>query len=154
MPLLPDTRSGVLRAMAAGRLNSRAAVLLHSAMAEQIGLYATDTKALDLLMEQGPLSPSELARAVGLTTASTTALIDRLEARDLVERQPDPDDRRRVRVVVRPTALETVGHHLGPFLAELQALCESYSDDELAVVTRFMDAAAELAMAHARALRE
>ena len=37
---------------------------------------------------------------------------------------------------------------MGPFYAHY------YSDDELAVVTRFMDAAAELAMAHARALRE
>ena len=44
------------------------------------------------------LSPGELLDATMLTSGAMTHRIDRLEAASLVERRPDPDDRRGVRV--------------------------------------------------------
>jgi DNA-binding MarR family transcriptional regulator len=52
---------------------------------------------LATLRRQGPpfqLSPSELCEAAMLTSGAMTNRLDRLEDADLVERHPDPDDRR------------------------------------------------------------
>ena len=56
---------------------------------------------LSALRRQGPpfqLPATGLARASMLTSGAMTNRIDRLEARGLVERVPDPDDRRGVMV--------------------------------------------------------
>ncbi|MEZ4323033.1 MAG: MarR family transcriptional regulator [Myxococcota bacterium] len=137
------------RVLEAGRRNSRSAVLFHTHMAERIGLNATDTKALDLVMETGPLTPGEIAKATGLTSASVTTLLDRLESRGLVERSPDPDDRRRVRVSACPHAVEVVAEHIVPFLHELAASLAQFDEAELAAIARFMEVGAALAMKHA-----
>lgn len=48
------------------------------------------------LAAAGPLTIGEQARHLGLTAATVTELVDRLEARRLVERMRDERDRRRV----------------------------------------------------------
>src|SRR5690606_23650950 len=84
--------------------NSTLAVFFHSAVAEQIGLGATEEKTL-LILSDGPLSAGEIARHTGLTTPSVTSLIDRLERKGFVRRVRDPDDRRRVIVEVNEARL-------------------------------------------------
>ena len=54
--------------------------------------------ALRHLAEAGELRMSELATHLELTNSATTGLIERLDARGLVARRPDPDDGRAVRV--------------------------------------------------------
>ena len=49
-----------------------------------------------------PLSPTGIARRLIVTTASVTSLLDTLERRGLVERRPDPADRRRLLVAITP----------------------------------------------------
>lgn len=49
-------------------------------------------------LTSGPQTASAIARATRLTPAAVTSLIDRLEARNFVRRQPDPLDRRKVLV--------------------------------------------------------
>jgi DNA-binding MarR family transcriptional regulator len=58
---------------------------------------------LATLRRHGPpyrMTPTELTRATMLTSGAMTNRIDRLEARGLVRREADPDDRRGVRVVL------------------------------------------------------
>src|SRR5580692_9536056 len=94
-------RSQLIAALSdAGRESSTATVLLHTAITDRIGLSASDTKTLDVLLRQGPCTAGELARHTGLTTPSVTSLIDRLEAKRLVRRVADAADRRRV--IVKP----------------------------------------------------
>ena len=47
----------------AGRESSTAAVMFHATLAATQGLSATDTKAIDVLDRQGPLTAGELAVA-------------------------------------------------------------------------------------------
>jgi DNA-binding MarR family transcriptional regulator len=54
--------------------------------------------ALDLLDRDLSLSMKEIAQALEITPASTTALAGRLEARGWAQRQPDPDDQRMTRL--------------------------------------------------------
>ena len=56
-------------------------------------------------IRQGASSPGELARLWQVTPAVITGIIDRLERRELVRREPDPDDRRRLRLALTDTGL-------------------------------------------------
>jgi DNA-binding MarR family transcriptional regulator len=51
-------------------------------------------RALRVLMRHGAMRLSELSDHLHIAARSTTEVIDALETRDLVERRPDPDDRR------------------------------------------------------------
>ena len=68
---------------------------------EPFGLSFTDYSVLRVLRLTGPphrLAPRQLADAVICTSGGMTKIIDRLARGDLVERLPDPDDRRSVSV--------------------------------------------------------
>jgi DNA-binding MarR family transcriptional regulator len=65
-----------------------------------------------------PLSPTAIAERLIVTTASVTSLLDTLERRGLVERRPDPTDRRRLLIVITPDGKAIVDQ----FLPEVVAL--------------------------------
>lgn len=62
-------------------------------------------RALLRLLE-GPLSLSGLAEAVRVDPPYATLIVDTLEERGLVQRRPDPEDRRRKLVAVTPEGQE------------------------------------------------
>src|SRR2546425_489920 len=58
----PTTRAELLAALnEAARRQSTATVLFHAAVAERLGLSATDHKYADLIARQGPMTAGELA---------------------------------------------------------------------------------------------
>ena len=69
-------------------------------------LNMTPGEARTLLMadRHGALRQNELAAALSIEPMSLVAHLDRLEASGMVERQPDPDDRRSKRVHVTALA--------------------------------------------------
>lgn len=60
-------------------------------------------------LANGKRGHSELSRELGLSAASLTRLIDRLEERGLVSRRRDHEDRRRVVVDLEPPGQEVLG---------------------------------------------
>jgi DNA-binding MarR family transcriptional regulator len=81
-----------------------------------------------------------LADELGLTPPATTALIDRLEERDLARRERDPVDRRVIRVVLGPAARTFGEQHLRPLAERLEAAATALDDAEAAAVARFLAA--------------
>lgn len=75
-----------------------------------MGLGETDMRAIRFVMaaaDQGRgASPHELASHLGISTAATTVLLDRLVSAGHVERVPHPSDRRGKLVVPTPHAYE------------------------------------------------
>lgn len=59
------------------------------------GLTPTQFSALVRLREQGETSQNELGRLTSMDPATTQGVIRRLSQRTLIERRPDPYDRRR-----------------------------------------------------------
>ena len=57
-------------------------------------------RALRVLSRHGEMRLSELSDHLHIAARSTTEVVDALEARGLVERRPDPDDRRATLVQV------------------------------------------------------
>jgi DNA-binding MarR family transcriptional regulator len=82
------------------------------AMRQAIPEFLRHVTALDLTTAQvsslyhltvhGHRSVSELAEAVGLSMPATSALVERLVQRELVERAEDPDNRRQKRLALTP----------------------------------------------------
>jgi DNA-binding MarR family transcriptional regulator len=78
----------------------RLAALFHQAFGESsktVGLENADFGILAPLRRSGvenPLTPTELARRQMMTSGGMTAALDRLERRGLIERVPNPADRR------------------------------------------------------------
>jgi DNA-binding MarR family transcriptional regulator len=139
-----------MRLAQAGRENSTATVLLHNAIADRVGLNATESKTLDLLSRLGPLTAGEVARHTGLATASVTSLIDSLERKEFVRRRRDALDRRRVIVEPVMEKIEAFALHMAVFSELTGELVDSYSEAEIALildvmarVTAFMQRATE-----------
>jgi len=86
--------------------------------AEGIDLTAEEWSLLMVLWRDGPTSMIALARRTLRDRTTVTRLVDRLIAKDLVERRPDPEDGRSV-VVVSSEKGET---QRAPVLAALAPL--------------------------------
>lgn len=69
-----------------------------------VDLTFTQLRAVFVLGRQ-PLRVSHLAKALGMSLASASALSDRLVRQGLVARHPDPTDRRSVFLHVTPSAV-------------------------------------------------
>ena len=141
-------------AMHAGREGSAASVMLHSVIAAQVGLGATDQKTFDTLLRLGPLTAGEIAKHTGLTSASVTSLIDRLEDKGFIRRERDTRDRRQVVVHPKRERLADFGGYFESFLTDLYKLLDRYSDEELSAITDFVIRSAELSRQEAIRLTE
>ncbi|MEL6158737.1 MAG: MarR family transcriptional regulator [Cyanobacteria bacterium J06623_5] len=92
----------------AGRRVHAAVDMVDHVISRRLGVHRNDLRALNLL-EDGPLSPKEISDRTGLTSGSTTALIDRLEKAGFVERQPSKTDRRSIEVKISPQRYAEIG---------------------------------------------
>jgi len=65
---------------------------------QPLNLSVIEWYVLRALYERDGQHASELARAVGRAATSFTPNLDKLERKGLIERRPDPSDRRAVRI--------------------------------------------------------
>jgi DNA-binding MarR family transcriptional regulator len=129
--------------------------LMSQAAADRIGINATDLNCLNILSFSGQMTAGELARATGLSTASITGVVDRLEEAGYVRRERDPRDRRRVVIrLVLEAALRDVASVFLPMMRDWQEMAARYSDDELRLIMGFYDRREEVLRGHLIRLRE
>lgn len=129
----------IMRLAQSGRENSTATVLLHNAIADRVGLNATESKTLDLLARHGPLTAGEIARQTGLASASVTSLIDSLERKGFVHRRRDDQDRRRVIVEPVMEKIKEFGPHFAVFGELTDELIANYKPAELELILDVME---------------
>src|SRR3954447_20502246 len=86
------------------------AVLTNERIARSVGLNVVDFQTYGVLLRHGePMTPGQLAQAPEPPSSTTTRVLDRLESKGMIERQPDPADRRKVWVHAYPFEDERVG---------------------------------------------
>ncbi|MCA9960306.1 MAG: MarR family transcriptional regulator [Anaerolineales bacterium] len=105
-----------------------------NAMSEWAGLNVTDMECFRFLSLKGIATPSELARYTGLTSGATTTMIDRLEKAGLVERQPNPNDRRGTLIVTTKSSTEKAASWFASARQAQDELISSYSEEELEII--------------------
>jgi DNA-binding MarR family transcriptional regulator len=119
---------------------------LHQAIAQSVGLNATDTKCIDLILSHphGSVTAGELSVMTGLTTGAITHILDRLEKKQFIERVRDTSDRRRVFIRVRPETLAPLAPKYEEIGNAYMKLAERYSDRKLQVICDYMESASEV----------
>lgn len=97
------------------------------------GLEVWEFDVLAALRREGPpyeLSPGELTRQTLSTSGTMTNRVDRLEAKGLVHREPNADDRRGVRVRLTVQGRERVLAALADLLAIERSVLEAVDPGE------------------------
>ncbi len=108
--------------------------LFRNAVSEWAGLNVTDMECLRLLFLKGTTSPSELAKHTGLTSGATTAMLDRLEQAGLIERRPNPNDRRGTLIAAAESSAEKAASWFASARNAQDKLISSYSEEELEII--------------------
>ncbi|MGH3145476.1 MAG: MarR family winged helix-turn-helix transcriptional regulator [Rubrobacter sp.] len=131
------------------REHSSAVMRYAAAIAKRMGIEASELAALSHLQEAGSMTPGRLGERLSMSPGAVTALVDRMESRGHVERVPNPKDRRSA--LVRPTeaSLTDSLEHLWPYIVEMREIEDGLSEEERAVVARFLTAATEATHRHA-----
>ncbi|MEW2396957.1 MarR family transcriptional regulator [Streptomyces sp. NPDC046862] len=116
---------------------------LHSArFASRNGMHPTDVRALIALMDASragsEMTAGRLGALLGLNSAGTTAVVDRLERLGHVRRVRDERDRRRVLVEIDERAVELGEAFFGPLIGRAVQLLEGYDERELAAIRGFL----------------
>lgn len=88
--------SRVEDALVAIRRIMRAAEFSSRSLSRQAGMTASQMVVLQIIASAGEISPSDIAQKARITQATVTALLDRLQGKDLVTRTQGAADRRRV----------------------------------------------------------
>ncbi|WP_040793435.1 MarR family transcriptional regulator [Nocardia paucivorans] len=131
------------------RLQASRTVLFHSAVAHRAGIAVTDLSCLNLLSMDGPQTPGELARHVGITRGgAVTAMIDRLERSGYVARRRDPDDRRRVLVEITAEAAQQISPMFAGLGRAMEEQFVGHDAETLAIILDFVTTSTD-ALAHA-----
>lgn len=120
-----------------------------------LGIGPNDAKVLRHLLdleEHGrPATPRSLATLLGISSAATTALIDRLAGAGWVEREPHPQDRRSIIVRATVPPGSPARHLLAVRRVAVAAAAANLGAQERRVVVDFLD---ELHRAEERYLAE
>ncbi|MBM3388726.1 MAG: MarR family transcriptional regulator [Betaproteobacteria bacterium] len=102
---------------------ARASVVAYDAFEQHIGapheLRKVDFSLLMLVAQHGHLAPKGLAKMLSLTAPKLSMVLDRMQARGLIERKPDPQDRRSVRVILTPQG-ERLARKLEPVARRME----------------------------------
>ena len=118
------------------------AVLRHAAAtAKRMGLEASELAALEHLQAAGAMTQKRLGERLSMSPGAITTMIDRLESRGYVERSPNPEDRRSALVRITKAGLEESLRHLWPYIEDMKRIEEGFSEEERAIVARFLRAA-------------
>jgi DNA-binding MarR family transcriptional regulator len=132
-PLLDEMNS-------AGRAFSDANIRFHQLVAQKAGLASGDHKYLGIIMQHPSITAGELAKLSGLTTGPVTGLIDRLEKKNLVSRQHDAKDRRKVIIAANAKTVEKL---LGPIFKllvdRLTKVNSAFSQQSQQVIIEYMN---------------
>jgi len=104
-----------------------------------LSVNPTDLDAMQHLLMSGPLSPTELSRRVGLSSAATTTSIDRLAALGHVTREPNRRDRRSVLVVPSPASRAKAMSRLIPMITSIDESLNDFDAEEQSVITRYLE---------------
>lgn len=114
-------------------------------------LNRSDLTALAVVMDQGTrghlVTPTDLGKAVHLSTSATSSMIDRLERSGHLTRRQHPDDRRSVVVEVTDETRRMGGEIFGRLGRATVEVIDDYSPAQLRLIAEFLERVAAAAAA-------
>lgn len=123
----------------------RAGKRLMDGLGPNLEAHDLDFAQLDVLLtlrrngRETPMTPSELAGDMMLSTAAMTARLDRLEKRNLLERRPTPGDRRSIQIMLTNEGFELADRVVTSHVAAEQAMVSTLSQKEQDVLLGLLE---------------
>lgn len=127
--------------MALRRLNS-AFVINNRVVSARLGLKDSDLAVLDCLDQEGPQTPTELARRTHTHIATMTGILTRLERDGWIERRRVGTDRRSVEI--HATGVERLTEMYAKTNEQLTALLDSWTPKQTGALLLFLSQAGEI----------
>lgn len=146
-----DLQKDVLFAAAQNGINS---ILFRNALSRKLKLNVTESMCLSLLGIKGICTPKELSHYTGLTTGSTTAMLDRLEQRGFIKRKPNPDDRRGVFIEIDNEYARNAAQLVTGIQKAHHELISTYADKDLKVIADFLTKFTENIITHTKQIED
>lgn len=107
-------------------------------MGRSLTVNLTDLKAMEHLIMSGPLSPTQIASRLGISTAAATVVIDRLTSVGHVTRTANPTDRRGVVVVPSPASVDQAMGVLMPMVMGIDRVIHEFDEAEQDVISQYL----------------
>ena len=104
----------------------------------RLGLGLSDFAILELLLHKGPQPVNVIGQRILLTSGSITTAIDRLEARKLVHRTSDPDDRRSRIVTLTAAGRRLITTAFARHAADMEQAFQVLTDRERAALIQLL----------------
>jgi DNA-binding MarR family transcriptional regulator len=118
-------------------------------LGRELDVNPTDLTAMEHLIESGPLSPSEIAARLGVTTAAATTIVDRLSKVGHVHRESNERDRRGVIVVPEPESVQRAFDAIRPMVQAVDEALGDFNEAEQRAITAYLERVLEIYRAHA-----
>jgi DNA-binding MarR family transcriptional regulator len=116
-----------------GRDHSRSGELTHAQL-----------RSITALGREREMTAGQLAKSADLNPASVTAMLDHLEAAEIVQRERSSDDRRVCKVSLTPKGWELFERKLAAWQSLWEDRLSDLSDDELEVATAVIERVAAI----------
>lgn len=113
-------------------------------LAKAAGLTAVQVRVLQIVAETGHATPKAISTRMRVSQATITALIDRLKAKGMVERQPSEIDRRQTNVVITEAGRNAVENAPDPLQQKYVAQFEALEDWEQAMIVAALERVATM----------
>ena len=137
-----DVRSALSRYRAAD-------IEMHERVRATTSLGENELRILQLLLARRrdglDVKPSDISRHLGISSASTTALIDRLERQGNVERRTHPTDRRSILVAPTERAVSEVADVVDAYDRRIGTAIAGLSETDRTAIVTSLDAVAAAA---------
>lgn len=130
-----ELKQKVMSAVAENGINT---ILFRNAMGKKLGLNLTEVQALSFLGIMGISTPSQISKHTGLTTGSTTTMLDRLEKKGFIKRKANKKDRRGVFIEINKKYSKIAFPLVSGIQKAHRDLIASYTDEELKIIESFL----------------
>ncbi|MDH6181408.1 DNA-binding MarR family transcriptional regulator [Microbacteriaceae bacterium SG_E_30_P1] len=114
----------------------------------ELTVNPTDLQAMQHLIMDGPLSPTELSKRLGISTAATTTVVDRLVAVGHASRTQHPTDRRAVVIVPEPGSVRKAMGTLMPMIMGIDGVLDEFDATEQNVISAYLTRVLEVYREH------
>lgn len=104
----------------------------------ELSVNRTDLAAMEQLILDGPLGPTDIARRLRVSTAAATTVVDRLEALGHVRREANPADRRGILVVPTPASVHKALDTLMPMIRGIDTTLDGFTETDQEVIARYL----------------
>jgi DNA-binding MarR family transcriptional regulator len=105
----------------------------------RIKLGLSEVAALQLLHLEGPMTPKKLGALLSIPSGTVTALVDRLEYKQLVTRKLSRQDRRSYSILATELASSSSMLNLAQLGENLRRVAASYTEAEQTILSKFLN---------------